>query len=264
MSVKPKHLSAERAAAFQDRSVVEAYPHRPPYPAEVFEILHNLITHKSGAVLDVGCGTGDIARQLVSQVERVDAVDWSAGMIEKGKTLPVGNHPNLRWIHGRAEEATLYPPYGLITAGETLHWMDWEVVLPRFRAMLSPHGYVAIVERKALPPVWHVELQQLIPRFSTNPDYQPVDLIGELERRGLFKKIGEARTTPVPFIQSVTDYIEAFHSMSSFSRERMGREQAMAFDAALKALLSDACEAENVALQIEGGIVWGIPTGDSR
>jgi hypothetical protein len=153
----------------------------------------------------------------------------------------------------------LYPPYDLITAGETLHWMDWEVVLPRFRAVLVPHGYVAIVGRKALPPAWHDVLQQLIPRFSTNPDYRPVDLIGELEQRGLFKKIGEARTLPIPFTQSVADYVEAFHSMSSFSRERMGREQAMAFDAELQALLFDTCKDGKVVLQIEGQIVWGIP-----
>jgi hypothetical protein len=40
---KPKHWTYEYAEAFQDRSVVEAYRHRPPYPTEVFDILVGLI-----------------------------------------------------------------------------------------------------------------------------------------------------------------------------------------------------------------------------
>jgi ubiquinone/menaquinone biosynthesis C-methylase UbiE len=221
---KPSYLRPAVAAAFQEQGVVEAYQYRPSYPVETSDILCGLMADEPLRVLDVGCGTGDGARQLVNRVERVDAVDWSSGMIEKGKTLANGNHRNLRWTHGRAEEVTFYPPYSLVTAGETLHWMSWEVVLPRFREVLTPRGYVAIVGRSALPTAWDAELSKLFPRFSTNPDYRPIDLIDELEQRGLFQKVGEKRTTPVPFSQSSEDYIEAFHSMSSFSRERMGRQ----------------------------------------
>lgn len=39
----------------------------------------------------------------------------------------------------------LGPPYGLVTAGSSLHWMDWEVVLPRIGRLLSPEGCLAIV-----------------------------------------------------------------------------------------------------------------------
>jgi SAM-dependent methyltransferase len=258
MSPKPAHLSAARAAAFQDQSVVAAYPLRPPYPAELFDWLRELLGATPHAVLDVGCGTGALARQLVHWAARVDAVDWSAPMLAKGRSLPNGAHPNLRWIHGRAEDAPLNPPYDLITCGEALHWMDWEVVLPRFRAALRPHGFVAIVGRKVLAPRWEAALKQLIPRFSTNPDYQPVDLIGELEQRGLFQKTGERHTGPIPFTQSIADYIESFHSMSSFSRERMSANAVAAFDAELRALVATD-DHEQVSLQVEGHIVWGSP-----
>ncbi len=43
MLPKPKHLGPEYAAQFADRSVVTAYRHRPPYPAEVFDVLAGLI-----------------------------------------------------------------------------------------------------------------------------------------------------------------------------------------------------------------------------
>ncbi len=81
-------------------------------------------------MLDIGCGTGDIARLLARLVERVDAVDFSAGMIQVGQGLPGGSASNLWWIIGKVEDVQLDPPFALVAAGESLHWMDWEIVLP--------------------------------------------------------------------------------------------------------------------------------------
>src|SRR5205085_8811604 len=100
MLPRPAHLTPDNAARFKDQSVVDFYPLRLPYPSVVFDILADLITDEPRAVLDVGAGTGDIARGLVRRVERVDAVDFSPAMIAKGKTLPDGDHPGLRWIYG--------------------------------------------------------------------------------------------------------------------------------------------------------------------
>ncbi len=251
-------LSETLSSAFQDTGVVEAYRHRPPYPAELFDMLCGLIGDEPRAVLDVGCGRGDIARAMVTRVARVDAVDWSAAMIGKGKTLPNGAHANLHWLHGRAEEVALHPPYALVVAGESLHWMDWDVVLPRFHDALTPHGYLALVGRKPLPTAWDNELKTLIARYSTNQTYKPVDLIAELQQRGLFGKVGEQQTAPVCFTQRADDYIEFFHSMSSLSRTRMGAARSEAFDAELRALVS-AHVREFVELHVVGHVVWGVP-----
>jgi SAM-dependent methyltransferase len=209
MSSKPHYLGPEYSNRFKDSSLVEAYPLRSPYPAEIFEMLTGLITDEPRAVLDVGCGTGNIARPLAYLVERVDAVDFSLPMIEKGRTLPGGDHPNLTWVYGRAEDAPFNPPYALVTAGQALHWMDWGIVLPRFRKALTPRGYLAIVDTRELPLLWASELGKIIKRFSTNPDYQPVDLIKELEKRRLFQQSGEKQTAPVSFVQSIDDSVES-------------------------------------------------------
>jgi SAM-dependent methyltransferase len=110
MIQKPTYLASENAEPFQDKSVVQAYRHRPPYPAEVFDILAGLISAEPRRVLDVGCGTGNIARNLVERVEWLDAVDVSQQMIEYGKQPPYGNHPRLRWLQGRVEDVELHPP----------------------------------------------------------------------------------------------------------------------------------------------------------
>jgi SAM-dependent methyltransferase len=257
MLPKPKHLGAEYAAQFQDRSVVDAYRYRPPYPAAVFAILADLMTDEPRVVLDAGCGTGEVARHLADRVERVDAVDFSLEMIATGRRLSGGDHPRLTWIHAPMETAPLRPPYALITAGSSLHWMAWDVVLPRFRAALTPRGALAIIGQEEVFTPWVADLRQLIPRFSTNQDFQPYDLIAELETRGLFRKRGERRTAAVPFTRPIDAYIESFHARNGFSRQRMRPDMAARFDAELRALVAPFCPEGLVTLQVIGVVVWG-------
>ena len=107
---------------FSARSVAEFYRFRPPYSEEVFSILHDLRCNQTPVVLDAGCGPGKIARVLAPMVERVDAVDPSASMLDVGRSLPNGAQPNIQWVRGTIEEAPLCPPYGLAVAGASFHW----------------------------------------------------------------------------------------------------------------------------------------------
>lgn len=259
MRQKPEYLGLAHAARFQEEEVASAYHLRPSYPAETFDILVRLMRGQSRTLLDVGAGTGDIARNMAPLVERVDAVDFSQAMIVRGQQLPGGGHPHLNWIYGRAEEVPLVPPYALVTAGQSLHWMDWEIVLPRFREALAPEGFLAIVNVEILTTAWNDELIKIIRRFSTSPHYRPVDLIKELEERGLYQRQGEQRTAPVSFTQSIEDYIESFHARSSLSRGGMGQENAAAFDQAVERLVVPFATTGQVTLQITGHVVWGSP-----
>lgn len=259
MQPKPKHLGPGYAAQFQDAAIVAAYPARPPYPAEVFEILAGLSTAEPRVALDVGCGTGDVARRLAPLMARVDAVDVSSRMIARGKTLPGGDAPNLRWIVAAAEDAPLQPPYTLITAGESLHWMDWPVVMPRLRDALAPGAYLAIVGRSEEPMPWRDALLRLIMRYTTNRDYQPYHLTFELESRGLFTKVGERKTELVPFEQPIEDYIESIHSRNGFSRDRMQPEDAAAFDAGVRELVAPYAQGGMLHLRISALVTWGVP-----
>ncbi len=260
MEPKPAHLGLNYAAQFRDTSIVNAYHHRPPYPVAVLSTLVELITDQPRIVLDVGCGTGDLARRMVeANVERVDAIDFSQSMIAKGKTLPGGDHPRLNWIYGRVEEVELQPPYALVTAGESLHWMEWDVVMPLFRRILTPHGYLAIVGRSAQPVPWNDDLLAIIQRFSTNREYRPYSLVKELEQRHLFQKQGEAFAPPMKFTQSLEDYIESFHSRNGLSRDRMTVEAAQAFDNEAGSIVEPFLENGRVIQYIIGHVEWGIP-----
>lgn len=263
MLPKPAHLGPHYAAQFQDAAVAEAYPARPPYPEAVFELLESLAVEPPIA-LDAGCGTGDIARRLAPRMRRVDAVDISAAMISIGQRQPGGDAANLRWRQAPIEAVTLSGPYGLIVTGESLHWMEWERALPRLANALAPGALLVIVERAEQPSPWSADLLRLIMRYTTNKEFQPYDLVEELERRGLFAQVGATHTAPEPFQQSVGDYIESIHSRNGFSRDRMPPADADAFDSAVAALLAPHAPDGMVALRIAAQLHWGHPLAPIR
>lgn len=257
MRPKPPHLGAAYGAQFQDQTIADAYVHRPPYPDGTFDILMGLLPPGDGTALDLGCGTGDVARPLARRVARLDAVDPSAAMIARGKALPGGDAPNLRWIVGTAEDAPLSPPYALVTAAESMHWMDWPVLFPRLHGLLAPGAVLAILGRDELPPPWAEALGPLITQYSTNREYRPYNLIEELTSRGLFEVAGHAQTQPRPFQQTTAGYVESFHSRNGFSRERMTPDNTAAFDDALTRLVGAYSEDGMVRLQVSAHVWWG-------
>jgi SAM-dependent methyltransferase len=267
MTDKPSFLGPKYGSAFEDPTVVASYHTRPPYPEGAFDLVGSLLAERPGPVLDLGCGTGIVARRLVGlgdRVARVDALDVSPAMIAEGQRLPNGNHPRLRWILGRAEDAPLEPPYALVTAAASLHWMDWQTVLPRLHDVLAPGGLLVIVVDDNPPPPWQAELLPILQRYSTNQEYQVgFDLVTALRERGLFQVDERRRTTPIRFRQSIDAYVESFHARSGFSRARMDSAAIAEFDTAVRSLVS-AYDDSTVDLEVVADVAWGRPQHPSR
>lgn len=263
MTDKPPGLRREYAEAFLGEEIARAYHHRPPYPAGVVDALLSLLGPGGGPILDIGCGTGELARALVDEAERVDAVDVSRPMIEEGRRLERGDHPRLRWICARAEEAPLDLPYALVVAGDSLNWMDWPVVLPRLREALRPAGWLAIVHRN-----WGTgtpEETDIIRRHSIVRDYRPYNLGQELESRGLFRGQDQVLFTG-PWQPAVEEYVESRHTQASFPRSAMGDDQAAEFDRELTELLQRLVaegrlrtRGARLDLQVLVEVGWGRP-----
>ncbi len=264
MQPKPAHFGPFYAEAFKDQQVVEAYRYRPPYPQEVFTLLASLVLDEPKVVLDVGSGSGDIARPLVELVEHVDAVDFSQRMIEMGKQLPNGNHPQLHWIYGKIEEVSLAPQYALITAGSSIHWPAWEVAFPRFHRLLTPNGSLALIYRRTLPMPWDSEIKNIFAQFSNRQGHGGSNAIKELVARGFFRRQGEKETAPIAFFQSLDDYIQGLHSKSSYSVERMGQQKAADLDQQVRALLLQFHPDGILPLQVVASVTWGKPEHRGR
>jgi SAM-dependent methyltransferase len=196
---------------------------------------------------------------MLARADEIDAVDASAAMIERGQRLPGGDDPRLNWILARAEDAPLRPRYGLAVAASSLHWMDWDVVLPRLRDALRPGAFLALFDDQTVAPPWQAELNAIIPRYSTNRDFQPYRLIDELEHRRLFRVAGSRATAAVAFCQGIDAYVESFHSRNGFSRQRMTADAAAEFDTAVRAAVAPHAIDGDVTLQLCSTVTWGRP-----
>lgn len=232
---KPTGLTPEYAAQFEDRAIVQAYRHREPYAPETFTILKKLIRSSSPKILDLGCGTGDLTLGLseitLSEVATtVDAIDASTEMLTEAKARSF-SHKNIHWIEARVESAPVAGPYDLITSAQSFHWMDWDLVAERLRKWLKPEAYFAIVARQYVDKHWwNSDLQAIIDKYSTNREFQKYELIEEVRKTGLFSIVGDEWTSPVSFQQPVSELVESFHSRNGFSRDRMAKAAAAAFD----------------------------------
>jgi SAM-dependent methyltransferase len=254
-----KRWKPEYGTIFKDPDVVTAYRYRAPYPADTFKVLASLITDEPKTVLDAGCGTGEIARYLTPFVGRVDAVDFSSPMLELGKELPGGDNDNINWINEAIEEVSPNRVYSLITTGFSLHWMDRGIIFPRFKEMLTPNGYVAVVYNVFAVPPWERDLSKIISTYSEAEPPRSCDLIKELVEIGLFVKHGSTDTEPVAFEQSIDNYIEHFHSRSDLARVKIGTKAAASFDRELTELLSRFVTGEVIRTELHATIVWGLP-----
>ena len=261
MMHKPSHLLAQYGEQFDDPSVAAAYGRRPPYPDEVFALLEGLLPPGERAVLELGCGSGDLTLGLASRVDRIDAVDPAAAMLHLARARAGAEHAHIRWVASSAEAFEYSGPYGLVVAAESLHWMDWNVVLAKAQAALAPGSWLAIITARSFGPhAWEDALLGLIREYSTNQAYRPYDLVDELTRRDLFREAGRQITGPIEFSQPVIDYIESFHSRNGFSRDRMTPARAAAFDAALEAVVTPFCPDGVVRAQLTATLVWGRPS----
>lgn len=254
---RPPQFTNVHATRWQDADAAGAYKHRPTYPPATFDFLLSLITDEPRAALDLGCGTGNIARPLAPHVARIDAIDIAQEMLDEARTLPGGDAANITWTHAPAETAPLNAPYALITGGESLHWMHWETLMPRLAAARTPNAMLAVVKvEEATPPPWHKDLLSVIQRHSTAPNHVPFDMIPAWENAGLFAKRGDTLIAPEPAAQPIGDYIASFHAMSTLTRAHIDHA---AFDDEARAAIAPHCPDGIVRRDLGAHIVWGVP-----
>lgn len=256
--MSPAH-PRELGRAFEDQEVARNYRYRQPYPREIFEILEGLLVDPR-TVLDAGSGTGALTIGLARFAERVDAVDPSAAMLREARLRPGADNERIHWIVGTAETAPLNPPYGLVTTGASLHWMDAELVMPRFREALAPGGRLAIVNSESVfvEQGWHDELIGLIRAFSPDSHHlEFVDLVRSLEGSGHFARDGQRAAVPVSYEQSVDDYMAMLASTSSLSRTTLGA-RAGHFERDARALFARR-GLTRVRAELVAEVMWGRP-----
>ena len=264
---------SERAAAyralgrrFSETRMAENYTFRPPYPAEVYETLLELVRGHPRVLLDAGCGTGKITLGLIDQIDRVDAVDPSDAMLRVARASPMAASSKIRWIHAGIEDAPLDPPYGLIVAASSIHWMDLERTLPRFADDLADGAMLAVLDGDApVDAPWEREETAFMIDFVAAREGQRPKWWKTARERFLepvlvhprFESLGHRVTAPVEFSQNIPDYLRCQHSRATWSEEHLGEKASAEFDAAMTAILNGYTREGMLTFNVQTRIEWG-------
>jgi SAM-dependent methyltransferase len=138
-----KSPAAEPRRSFDD--VAEIYHGiRPSYPGRLFEDLFGLLP-RHPAVLEVGPGTGQATRDLLSRGATVRAIEIGPSMAAKlREALP---SPALTITIGDFEEVDVEEHgFDAVFSATAYHWISPKAQVDRPVAVLKPGGVVAIVD----------------------------------------------------------------------------------------------------------------------
>ena len=134
-------------------------PRRVQLAADVFAALARAIPLRTDmAALDYGCGTGLVTLALAARVQRVLAVDSSAGMLAVlAKKAPAAGIANVEPLRADFATEPLPPgPFDLVASAMTLHHVaDVETLVRKFYALLAPGGFLALADLDAEDGSFH-------------------------------------------------------------------------------------------------------------
>lgn len=143
--------------------------YRPLYPASLIRFLiGRFALDGTGRMLDLGCGTGQLALRFSDWFEQIVGIDTEPEMIDEAKRLSAEiRSENIEWYIGdiksyRTEDKN---PFRFAVIAKAFHWMDRAMVLEILYDMVSSGGGIAIIDhyspnKKVLP--WQKKVDEVV------------------------------------------------------------------------------------------------------
>ena len=120
---------------------------RLPYPAGLIaDLVARTSLDGTGRLLDVACGTGQIAFAVRAHVAEVVGIDQEPEMVEyaRDKAVRLGVR-DMQWVAARAEDFAAPDAFRMVTIGNAFHRLQRARVAERARRWLTPGGHLALV-----------------------------------------------------------------------------------------------------------------------
>jgi SAM-dependent methyltransferase len=127
--------------------------HRAGFPDTFFERLATMGLIRAGMkALDLGTGTGTVARGLAMRGLEATGLDKSTALMEQAKMLDAGAGVAVRYVE-RTAEATGFPDHSfdIVTAGQCWHWFKRADAAEEVRRILTPGGHLVIAHFDWIP-----------------------------------------------------------------------------------------------------------------
>ncbi|GBE44245.1 trans-aconitate 2-methyltransferase [bacterium BMS3Bbin10] len=96
-----------------------------------------------GAVVDLGCGPGNVTRALKARwpEAKITGVDGSPEMLARAR----GENPGIQWVEADMNDWKPGAPADLIYSNAALHWLDdHDALFPRLMDNIAPGGFLAV------------------------------------------------------------------------------------------------------------------------
>jgi len=148
--------------------------HRAGFPDSLFERLGALgIGEPEQAVLDLGTGTGTLARGFARRGCRVTGIDPAEAMLEAARELDAEAGVRIAYRVARAEQTGLPgAAFDVVAAGQCWHWFDRPRAATEAARLLQPEGTLLIAHFDWIPLAGNLAraTEELIEHH--NPDWK--------------------------------------------------------------------------------------------
>jgi len=139
--------------------------YRPKYPKEFFtDAIKTFSFDGEGRLLDLGCGTGELAIPLSPYFKKIVAIDPEPEMLKEGKLQAKrARVKNIKWIRGDSD--TVSPKMGkfrLVVMGRSFHWMNKDRILRKLYRMIEPGGGIIIVAVHDIIPSTKIRFKKTV------------------------------------------------------------------------------------------------------
>ena len=225
--------------------------HRAEFPADAVD---RLVGHGVGRpgqrLLDIGCGTGTLARQFAARGCLVTGLDVDGRMLEAAGSLAAAEGAEVVWVEAPAERTGLPDgSFEAVAAAQCWHWFDGLAAAVEVRRLLVPGGLLAIGNFDWLPVPGSVsgESESLIQAHHPAWDLGGV-------REPLPEAIEQVEKAGFTVFETWVEDVDVPYATESW-RRRIGGSAAIvnlepaaaeAFDRELKALLDERFPGDEV------------------
>ncbi|QRP44569.1 class I SAM-dependent methyltransferase [Amycolatopsis sp. FDAARGOS 1241] len=131
---------------------------RRGYPPAAFDaIAEAFALGEDDVVLDLGCGTGQLAVPMAARVRAVVGMDPSPDMLARARqTAADAGVTTASWLLGSDTDVpalgSVLGGLGAVTVGQALHWMDHATLFAAVKPLLRAGGGIAVVTNGE--PLW--------------------------------------------------------------------------------------------------------------
>lgn len=223
--------------------------YRVPYPQELIDDLRMRaeLTGK-GRLLDLACGTGEVALSMHTFFREVWAVDQEQEMVEVGrKKAEQCGATNVLWMTGRAEEVEASPnSFELITIGSAFHRLDRRLIAERALQWLVPGCCIAELGSNAAwkgKEDWQHVAAEVIAKWTDKSGvargrtHQLSPRHEDVLKVAGFQDV-ESHRFPTPYAWTLDSFVGYLYSTSKASKAVLGN-RAEEFESDLRRVLLD-------------------------